>query len=82
MIRAREGRSNERRQAAFGFGPVNVGLLAAGLVAITTGYVLLGNGSTVAAPLLLVLGYVICIPAGLLLGLRGRRALDEGSKGE
>lgn len=49
------------------FGPKNFALLAAGLVAITIGYVLLAGGSTVAAPLALVLGYVVLIPLGIIL---------------
>lgn len=55
----------------FGMGPVNLGLLAAGVAAVVVGYVLLDRGSTVAAPLLLVLGYVVLVPAALLIGLRG-----------
>ena len=42
-------------------------LLAAGLLAIIVGFVTLAAGSTVAAPLLLVLGYVILIPLGIIL---------------
>ena len=49
------------------FGVKNVVLLATGLAAITLGYVLLAGGSTVAAPLLLVLGYVVLVPLGLIL---------------
>ena len=49
------------------FGPKNIALLATGLVAITVGYVLLAGGSTVAAPLALVLGYVVLIPLGIIL---------------
>ncbi len=45
----------------------NIVLLAAGLAAITFGYVLLAGGSTVAAPLLLLLGYVVLIPLGIIL---------------
>lgn len=48
------------------FGPLNWGLLAAGLAAVTLGYVLLAGGSTVAAPLLLVLGYAGLIPLGII----------------
>ena len=45
----------------------NILLLAAGLAAITLGYWMLAGGSTVAAPLLLVLGYVVLIPLGIIL---------------
>lgn len=68
------------RTGFFGFRPLNVVLLAAGLVAILAGYVLLADGSTVAAPLLLLLGYAVLVPAGLLVGLRAAdgAAADEG----
>lgn len=48
------------------FSPINGILIAAGLVAIAGGYILLARGSTVAAPLLLVLGYVVLIPLGII----------------
>lgn len=41
-------------------------LLASGLLSVIAGYWFLSNGSTVAAPLLLVLGYVILIPLGII----------------
>lgn len=62
-------RGGDRRASFFGLGAVNVALLAAALVAIVVGYILLDAGSITAAPLLLVLGYVVLIPAGLLVGL-------------
>ena len=49
------------------FSPKNLALLAAGMVAIVVGYVLLSGGDTVAAPLLLVLGYAVLIPLGIIL---------------
>jgi hypothetical protein len=49
------------------FSMVNLTLLAAGAAAIIFGYVLLSNGDTVAAPLLLVLGYAVLIPLGIIL---------------
>jgi len=49
------------------FATRNIVLLVAGLAAITLGYTLLASGSTVAAPLLLVLGYVVLIPLGIIL---------------
>lgn len=48
------------------FSMVNWVLLLAGLVAIVAGYVALSGGSTVAAPLLLVLGYVVLVPLGII----------------
>ena len=69
-----------RTDRLFGMRALNVALLGAGILAIAAGYVLLDGGSTVAAPLLLTLGYVGLIPAGLLSGLRspGLPDADEG----
>lgn len=49
------------------FSVLNLALLVAGLIAIVLGFVLLGGGSTVAAPLLLVLGFAVLVPAGIIL---------------
>ncbi|HEU0013696.1 MAG TPA: hypothetical protein VFQ45_08425 [Longimicrobium sp.] len=49
------------------FSTVNLALLAAGLVSIIVGFVLLGQASTVAAPILLVLGFVVLVPLGIIL---------------
>lgn len=48
------------------FSMVNLALLAAGLVSIIAGFVLLAGASTVAAPLLLVLGFVVLVPLGII----------------
>jgi hypothetical protein len=42
-------------------------LLVLGLASIVLGYVLLAGGSITAAPLLLVLGYAVLIPAAIIL---------------
>ncbi|HEY0671368.1 MAG TPA: hypothetical protein VGD27_03825 [Longimicrobiales bacterium] len=52
---------------ALRFSAINAILLAAGFAAIVAGYVLLAQGSNVAAPVLLVLGYAILIPLGIIL---------------
>jgi hypothetical protein len=49
------------------FSAINAILLCAGLAAIVAGYVLLSGGSTVGAPLLLVLGYVVLLPLAIIL---------------
>lgn len=49
------------------FSAINIVLLVLGLAAIIGGYVLLAGGSTVGAPLLLVLGYAVLIPMALIL---------------
>ena len=57
----------EPREGAVRFSLLNWLLLAAGLLAVVVGFVTLSAGSTVAAPLLLVIGYVILIPLGIIL---------------
>ena len=78
--------SEERRTAGtddggdagwLGLGPVNYALFAAAIVSIVVGYLLLDRGSVTAAPMLLVLGYAVLFPAGLLVGYTGL-ADDEG----
>jgi hypothetical protein len=59
----------------------NVILLAVGAVVVLFGYVSLDRGSVVLAPLLLFAGYVVLIPAGLLLGFRGTES-DQAGEGE
>lgn len=63
--------SEPRREPWFGFDRTNMAVLAAAVVSIVVGYVLLDRGSVTAAPMLLVLGYVVLLPTGLLLGYRG-----------
>jgi hypothetical protein len=53
--------------ASLKFSAINAVLLVLGLVCIVAGYVLLARGSTVAAPLLLVLGYAVLVPLGIIL---------------
>ncbi|MGW8283281.1 MAG: hypothetical protein ACWGON_08280 [Gemmatimonadota bacterium] len=55
---------------------LNWALLFAGVVVVLFGYVLLNRGSVTAAPVLLVLGYLVLIPAGLIAGFR--RSDDRG----
>lgn len=45
---------------------MNYALMGAGLVSLTVGFVLMAGGSTVAAPLLLTLAYVVLIPVGII----------------
>lgn len=48
------------------FTRVNALLAVAGLVSITLGYWLLAGGSVTAAPLLLVVGYVVLLPMAII----------------
>lgn len=56
----------EKVEGALRFSLQNWVLLASGLASIVAGYALLSGGSTVAAPLLLVLGYVVLLPLGII----------------
>lgn len=67
----------ENPARGFRFGPANYAFLAAGAVAIVIGYVLLDGGSVTAAPLLLILGYVVLLPLGLLIGWKRLRSATE-----
>ena len=49
------------------FSVVNAALGGAGILALAAGYWFLANGSITAAPLLLVLGYVVLLPLALIL---------------
>jgi hypothetical protein len=52
--------------ASLTFSAINAIIIGLGLVAIVAGFAMLSNGSTVGAPLLLVLGYAILIPVGII----------------
>jgi hypothetical protein len=54
-------------ESSLRFSVRNLALLGAGLVVIAAGFMLLGGGSTVAAPLLLVLGFAVLVPLGIIL---------------
>ena len=53
-------------RASLRFSAINGSFLVAGFAAITIGYAMLAKGSNVAAPLLLVLGYAVLIPLGII----------------
>ncbi|MEX2571590.1 MAG: hypothetical protein WD737_09790 [Gemmatimonadota bacterium] len=56
----------ERVEGALRFSRRNWLFFGLAAVAIVAGYMLLSAGSTIAAPLLLVLGYVVLIPLGII----------------
>jgi hypothetical protein len=64
--RSRTSSAPQHAPPSLQFSAINGILLGLGLLSITVGYVLLARGSTVAAPLLLVLGYVVLIPLGII----------------
>ena len=54
-------------QSRLQFGTANLVLLGGAVLALVAGYVLLTQGSVTAAPILLVLGYCVLLPLGLIL---------------
>ena len=54
-------------QSRLQFGPTNAALLTGAVLALAAGYWLLARGSTTAAPVLLVMGYCVLLPLGLIL---------------
>ena len=53
-------------QDSLRFSPVNAVLGGAGFVSLVAGYWLLSSGSITAAPLLLVLAYVVLLPLAII----------------
>jgi uncharacterized membrane protein HdeD (DUF308 family) len=49
------------------FGKKNWIVLGAGLVSIVLGFITLASGSITLAPILLVLGYCVLIPVGIMI---------------
>ena len=67
MTRKKAVATEPGARSSLRFSAINGILLAAGLACAAAGYSLLAQGSTVGAPLLLVLGYAILIPLGIIL---------------
>ncbi len=65
-------------KASLPFTKENYILMGAALVAIILGYILLGSGDITMAPILLVLGYCILFPLGIIWG--GRKRKDEAGQ--
>jgi hypothetical protein len=65
--RPRSLRKPVEADLGFSWGFRNNVLLGLGLAALAAGYVALSRGSTTVAPVLLVVGYCVFIPASLLI---------------
>jgi hypothetical protein len=59
--------SGKKISESLGFGRINYYLMAIGLVFIVIGYFALASGSITLAPILLVLGYCVILPAAILI---------------
>ena len=74
IARPRSLRKPPEADLGFTWGRPNTLLLGLALMALVAGYVALSKGSTTLAPVLLVTGYCVLVPASLLY--RGR---NQGS---
>ena len=63
---AKKKRKQSTQPAALKFTKVNALLGVAGIACLTLGYALLAQGSITAAPLLLVLAYVVLLPMAII----------------
>lgn len=63
---ARAATKVDPARSAFHFSRWNWVLLALGLLAIVVGFALLARGSTAAAPLILMVGFLFLIPYGII----------------
>lgn len=77
MAKAEKTEKKEKR--GLPFGRQNYLLMAAGLVAIIVGYIALGSGSVTLAPILLVLGYCVLFPLGIIWVGRKNKVDEEGA---
>ncbi len=64
MVRKRRKRGSE---PTLKFSKINLWFALGGLAVIALGYHLLGQGSITLAPVLLVVGYVVLLPAAIIL---------------
>jgi hypothetical protein len=67
MPKPNRRKSKEHLPPSLRWTPVNYAFMAAGIVALAVGFFLLAQGSVVAAPLLLALGFVVLIPVGIII---------------
>lgn len=67
MVTKANKQQQSRPEVEWPFGTRNYIIFGVGLVIIIIGYILLAQGSITAAPLLLVLGYCVIMPAAILV---------------
>jgi hypothetical protein len=60
-------KSGASSKAPLRFSTINGVLGVAGILVVALGYLLLSKGSITAAPLLLVLGYLVLLPLAIIL---------------
>lgn len=65
-----EHSSQHPHETELGFDRRNYVLFAVALATIVIGWIALGKGSITFAPIVLVIGYCVLVPAALLVGIR------------
>ncbi len=71
-------KNNKEKKTGLPFGPRNYMIMGAALVMIIIGYFSLNSGSITLAPILLVLGYCVLFPLGIIWGGSRDEAEDTG----
>ena len=74
VVKPRSRRAAIEIDLGFSWGLGNSLMLGLGLAVLVAGYVSLSKGSITLAPVLLVLGYVVLIPASLLIRSRNKNS--------
>lgn len=72
------GKETKAEGSRWPFGPKNYAFLGAALVSIIIGYIALASGSITLAPILLVLGYCVLFPIGIILRGKPDEEVREG----
>jgi len=70
-------RKKKKGENGLGFTRLNYVLMAVGLALLVIGYIFLAVGDITVAPILLVLGYCVVIPAAILITGRSGKAPSE-----
>lgn len=86
-VHKRESKRKQAREAHLPLGKQNFLIMGVGLIVILAGYLTMLTGSVegflpiVVAPLLLVAGYCVIIPIGILYRPAGKTEGDHAAKG-
>jgi len=76
MAKVKKTRSTRREEPIFG--RKNWFILSAGLVSIIIGFIFLAAGSITLAPILLLLGYLVLIPIGIMIKQDKDKEIEGG----
>lgn len=80
QVKPTAGAQRSKEKSILPFSGKNYLLFAIGLLVIVIGYVTLGYGSITLAPILLVLGYCVIIPAAIIIN-GGKKKPPEAQRG-